>query len=232
MVVLKYGKGKLLTGAAVTFLAIPLYIGLLLDPPTSHYGTIAALAHHPRLAPMIIGALLVFIWRGVTLATGDAAALEATPTDLVLTNFWGTRHLPWRTMTQVAGKTVRTRYGRYDYLVVRSVDGETKLSLGSTDSARRPRCARRHRRRPALRRAQGNGRPDRGKGGAAGRRSRNLRRGGGHGALPCRQGTRARGRVGRPLPRPGRARCAGSVRDSAPRGVRPQGPLTQRSLIA
>jgi hypothetical protein len=136
MVVLKYGKGKLLMGAAATFLVIPLYIFLLLDPPSAHYGTVAALAHHPRLAPMIVGAMLVFIWRAVTLAAGDAAALEATATELVLTNFWGTRHLPWRTMTQVAGKTVRTRYGRYDYLVVRSVDGETKLSLGSTDMVR------------------------------------------------------------------------------------------------
>jgi hypothetical protein len=136
MVVLKYGRGKLLAAATATFLVIPVYVALLLDPPASHYGTIGLLAHHPRLAPMLIGALLVFIWRAVTLAAGDAAALQATPCELILTNFWGTRRLPWRTMTQVAGKTVRTRYGRFDYLVVRSVDGETKLSLGSTDMVR------------------------------------------------------------------------------------------------
>ncbi|HMC91166.1 MAG TPA: hypothetical protein VKI45_01785 [Allosphingosinicella sp.] len=132
MVVLKYGKAKLFVTAAGTVAVIGLYIVLLMDPPEG-YGTAAFLGHHPRLAPMLIGALLVFAWRAVALALGDSAALEATPTELILTNFCGTRRLPWRTMTQIAGKIRRTRYGDFEYLVVRSVDGETSLSLRSTD---------------------------------------------------------------------------------------------------
>jgi hypothetical protein len=133
MVVLKYSKAKLVGTAVATLATIALYFALLLDPPHLR-GSAYFLAHHPRLAPMIVGGLLVVVWRALSLALGDSAALEGTSKELVATNWWRTKRVPWRTITQVSAQRVRTRYGSHDQLVLLTVDDKVTVSLGCTEA--------------------------------------------------------------------------------------------------
>jgi hypothetical protein len=83
---------------------------------------------------MIVGGLLVLVWRAISLAAGGAAALEATSSALVAPNWWGTKRLPWRTITQVYAERVSTRYGDHDRLVLLTIDDKVNVPLGCTES--------------------------------------------------------------------------------------------------
>lgn len=135
MVVLKYSKSALLIAAIATLGCILLYIWLLLDPPEPYRsrGLVTLLANSPRLAPMIVGGLLVVVWRAMSLLMGDGAALAATQSELVATNWWGTKRVPWRTITQVGIETQHHRYNKVERLVLRTVDDTVKLNLGFTE---------------------------------------------------------------------------------------------------
>jgi len=135
MVILNYSKPKLLTAAVGTALVAIFYVYMLLtaEPPQRIRGTVSFLLSTPRLAPIIVGILMVLVWRACNLAFGGSGALEGTSSELVATNWWKTSRTPWRFITQISGEVTHTRYGRVEKLIVRTVDGQITVPLAYTE---------------------------------------------------------------------------------------------------